>query len=76
MNVRLSEEGLKIVDSRRKRKGWNKQDKRWHTQANTCLTTLKRFQAQDSIRVENFIRLCKALDISDDDWYALVDWSD
>jgi AAA-like domain len=70
-SVRLSDEGRKIADQKRREKGFNRQDVRWYTKAHTTVPTLKRFWAYN-IRLDNFEALCEVIGV---DWQTVVDWS-
>jgi hypothetical protein len=61
--LRASEEGLKIIDMVRRNLGWNKTEDTWCVAALVSTASLKRFWAKIGIRPENFINICKAVEI-------------
>ena len=69
-SLKASEEGLRIVDTARQQKGWNRQDQVWYNQANSCLATLKRFWRREEITRETFILFCGAVGVN---WEKVVD---
>ena len=58
---RASKQGLAIVESKRTRKGWNRQAEAWCQEALVSRATLKRFWQGNSIREEYFIAICQAV---------------
>ena len=69
--LRASEEGLKIVDQVRRRKGWTKtRTATWWDAAYTSQATLRRFWRGMSIQRESFIAICRAVGITD--WQAIT----
>jgi len=66
----LSTAGLKIVDLARRNLGWTKSSDIWCKAALTSKATLKRFWAQQPIRKDTFIEICKAVGI--DNWEDIV----
>ncbi|MEG4577552.1 NB-ARC domain-containing protein [Microcoleus sp. N3A4] len=69
--LRASEEGLKIIDMVRRNLGWNKTEDAWCVAALVSTATLKRFWAKIEIRRENFINICKAVEI--DNWEYIAE---
>ncbi|MEG4812296.1 hypothetical protein QUA82_32695 [Microcoleus sp. F8-D3] len=69
--LRASEEGLKIIDMVRRNLGWNKTEDAWCVAALVSTATLKRFWAKIGIRRENFINICKAVEI--DNWEYIAE---
>lgn len=72
--LRASEEGLKIIDMVRHNFGWNKTEDTWCKAALTSKATLKRFWAQNRIRRETFIDICKAVGINN--WEDIIERND
>jgi hypothetical protein len=72
--LRASEEGLRIVDIARRNPGWNKTGDAWCQAALTSKATLKRFWAQQPIRRETFIDICKAVGIHN--WEDIIERRD
>jgi WD40 repeat protein len=75
--VKLSDEGKILADKARKQAGFtNKQklykDKEDGLPNGLSLGTVKRFWRQESISIDSFIIICKAIKI--DDWCSLIDW--
>jgi len=68
--LRASEEGLKIIDMVRRNLGWNKTEDTWCVAALVSTATLKRFWAKIGIRRENFINICKAVEIENWEYIA------
>ena len=68
--IRASEEGLKIIDMVRRNLGWNKTEDTWCLAALVSTATLKRFWARIGIRRENFINICKAVEIENWEYIA------
>ncbi|MBZ8181033.1 WD40 repeat domain-containing protein [Oscillatoria salina] len=75
-SVRASIQGLKLVERAVKQKGWNKQAPILVQEAQTSVSTLKRFWRGKPIEREVFINICKAVGI--DNWKDVVltckDW--
>jgi NB-ARC domain len=69
--LRASEEGLKIIDMVRRNLGWNKSEDTWCKAALTSKATLRRFWAQNRIRRETFIDICKAVGINN--WEDIIE---
>ena len=69
--LRASEEGLKIIDMVRRNLGWNKTEDTWCVAALVSTATLKRFWSRKGIRRENFINICKAVEI--DNWEYIAE---
>lgn len=81
-SLRASQQGLKIVDQARRKRGWNKDAPAWVDAANELLrdtggsisrSTLLRFWKPQPIWQENFVAICKSVGI--DNWEDLVDES-
>jgi NB-ARC domain len=72
--LRASEEGLKIIDMVRRNLEWNKSEDTWCKAALTSKATLRRFWAQNRIRRETFIDICKAVGINN--WEDIIDRND
>ncbi|WP_341731144.1 NB-ARC domain-containing protein [Microcoleus sp. EPA2] len=72
--LRASEEGLKIIDMVRRNLGWNKTEDTWCRAALTSKATLRRFWAQNRIRRETFIDICKAVGINN--WEDIIERND
>ncbi len=72
--LRASEEGLKIIDMVRRNLGWNKSEDTWCKAALTSKATLRRFWAQNRIRRETFIDICKAVGINN--WEDIIERND
>ncbi|MBW4492710.1 MAG: AAA family ATPase [Oscillatoria princeps RMCB-10] len=68
--LRASEEGLRIVDMVRRNLDWNKTEDAWCLAALVSKATLKRFWARTGIRRENFINICKAVEIENWEYIA------
>ncbi|NES01843.1 MAG: hypothetical protein F6K22_02770 [Okeania sp. SIO2F4] len=71
-SIKLNKEGIKMIDTARKKKGWNKTDWQWYSDADVSESTLKRFIGGKPVSVKNFQSLCKVVGI--EDWHSLVDW--
>ncbi len=69
--LRVSEQGLKLVDQARRKKGWTKIADAWLRAAETSPSTLKRFWRGMPIARENFIAICQALGL--DNWEEIVE---
>ncbi|MEG4912571.1 ATP-binding protein [Microcoleus sp. B7-D4] len=72
--LRASEEGLKIIDMVRRNLGWNKSEDTWCKAALTSKATLRRFWAQNRIRRETFIDICKVVGINN--WEDIIERND
>ncbi|MEG4303241.1 NB-ARC domain-containing protein [Microcoleus sp. D3_18a_C4] len=68
--LRASEEGLKIIDMVRRNLEWNKTEDAWCLAALVSKATLKRFWSRKGIRRENFINICKAVEIENWEYIA------
>jgi hypothetical protein len=68
--LRASEEGLKIIDMVRRNLEWNKSEDSWCLAALISKATLKRFWGRKGIRRENFINICKAVEIENWEYIA------
>jgi GTPase SAR1 family protein len=68
--LRASEEGLKIIDMVRRNLEWNKTEDSWCLAALISKATLKRFWSRKGIRRENFINICKAVEIENWEYIA------
>ncbi|MBT9315679.1 helix-turn-helix domain-containing protein, partial [Leptothoe spongobia] len=64
VSLQASLEGIHIIDSARKVRGWTKTAQSWCDAAQTSPATLKRFWRGESIRRETFILICEALGLS------------
>jgi len=69
--IKLSENGLKIVDQIRLRKGWAKTEKAWYELAYVSKSTLKRFWKPEEIRQELFVKICEVIGIKN--WEELIE---
>jgi hypothetical protein len=74
VSLKASKQGLEIVDIARKKKGWTKRAAAWCQAATVGEAGLKRFWQRIPIEQENFMRICKAVEI--DDWEKIVDDSE
>ena len=72
--LRASAEGLKIIDMVRRNLGGNKTEDTWCKAALTSKATLRRFWAQNRIRCETFIDICKAVGINK--WEDIIERND
>lgn len=71
-SLKASEDGLRMIDQLRKKKGWNKDAPAWCDAANSISpTTLDRFWRRTPIRKENFVAICKAVGM--ENWESIVD---
>ncbi|NEP80742.1 MAG: hypothetical protein F6K39_22765 [Okeania sp. SIO3B3] len=61
-----------MIDTARKKKGWNKIEWQWWSDADVSESTLKRFIRGKPVSVKNFQSLCEAVGI--EKWHSLVDW--
>ncbi|HBW87403.1 MAG TPA: ATP-binding protein [Cyanobacteria bacterium UBA11149] len=68
--LRASEQGLKIVDWARTRKGWNKDEDAWYELALTSKASLKRFWRRRPIERDTFIKICEVVE---QNWEEIVD---
>ncbi|NJO40226.1 MAG: AAA family ATPase [Cyanobacteria bacterium RU_5_0] len=73
VSLRASEQGLKIVDQLRRKKGWSVTAASWCDAARTSVATLKRFRGRLPIQQDAFISICKAVGIKN--WEEIVDKS-
>lgn len=71
-SIKLTKEGITMVDTARKKKGWNKTEWRWWDEAEVSESTLKRFTSGRAISPGNFKNLCEVVGI--EEWQSLVDW--
>ncbi|MGD1713194.1 hypothetical protein [Dapis sp. BLCC M172] len=71
-SIKLNEEGIKMIDTARKKKGWNKIEWQWCYEAYVSESTLKRFISGKPISPKNFQSLCEVVGIKE--WHSLVDW--
>ncbi|NCJ07582.1 hypothetical protein GS597_13905 [Synechococcales cyanobacterium C] len=69
-SLRASEQGLKIVDEARRKRGWNKTAASWCNAAATAEATLKRFWRGLPILRDTFIEICAAVGVTD--WEAIA----
>lgn len=72
--LRASENGLKIVDELRRKKGWSKREKAWYQAVPTSESTLKRFWEQKPIQQEAFVGICTVLGVLN--WEQIIDVSE
>ena len=75
--VKLSDEGKILADKARKQAGFTNKQKLYKDKGDglpngLSLGTVKRFWRQESISIDSFIIICKAIKI--DDWCSLIDW--
>jgi hypothetical protein len=70
-SLRASEEGLKIVDLARKKKGWTKTALTWSDTALVGQTALDKFWARRAIIQENFVSICQAVGV--ENWQDIVE---
>jgi tetratricopeptide (TPR) repeat protein len=68
--ISASEEGLKIINLARERKGWAKAEETWFQSALTSKSTLKRFWLKKRIDQEVFVAICEQVGVKD--WQAIV----
>ncbi len=61
-----------MIDTARKKKGWNKTEEDWWEKAKVSDSTLKRFISGKPISPKNFQSLCEVVGIKE--WHSLVDW--
>ncbi len=71
-SIKLKKEGMTIIDTARKKKGWNKIERKWYWDAEVSESTLKRFISGKPISPKNFQSLCEVVGI--EEWHSLVDW--
>ena len=72
-SLQASEEGLAIVDSARRRKGWTKTvTPAWFEGAHTSTATLKRFWRRQPIARSTFIEICEVVGVA---WEEIVELS-
>ncbi len=71
-SIKLNKEGMEMIDTARKKKGWNKTERQWYWDAYVSESTLKRFISGKPISVKNFQSLCEVVGI--EEWHSLVDW--
>jgi WD40 repeat protein len=58
-----ADKGLQLVDDAREKQGWQRTDKRFLEAAEISRATLNRFYAQQPIKHDNFVAICKAVGI-------------
>ncbi|PSB58219.1 NACHT and WD40 repeat domain-containing protein [Chamaesiphon polymorphus] len=58
-----SDKGLQLIDEGREKQGWHRNDKRFLEAAEISRATLNRFYAQQPIKHDNFVAICKAVGI-------------
>jgi predicted NACHT family NTPase len=74
LTLTASEQGLKIVDDARKKKGWNKSAPLLLEAAgNISRSTSDKFWARQPIKHENFVAICAAVGV---DWQTVVEQED
>ncbi len=71
VSVKVSKEGLQIIDKARKRKGWTATASAWCEAAEVSVSTLKRLRLCKNIRQDYFINICKVVEIQN--WESLID---
>ncbi|MGB7416819.1 MAG: NB-ARC domain-containing protein [Thermosynechococcaceae cyanobacterium] len=69
-SVQASQAGLALVEQARRQKRWNKTAQHWCQSAYTSRSTLNRFWAGQSIRMDAFVAICDAVGV---DWQAVAD---
>lgn len=70
-SLRISDQGLRIVEQARKRRGWNRQSLAWCRAALTSLASLKQFWRRRRIQKDSFIRICEAVGVQN--WQEITD---
>lgn len=70
VSIKVSKQGLQIVDKARKKKGWTATASAWCDAAKISVSTLKRFREGKSIRQDAFIDICEAAGI--ENWQEIV----
>jgi hypothetical protein len=70
VSIKVSKQGLQIVDKARKKKGWTATASAWCDAAKISVSTLKRFREGQSIRQDALINICKAVGI--ENWQEIV----
>lgn len=71
MGIKVSQEGLRLVDQSRVRKGFtNKYGEDWARLAFTTPSTLKRFWQRKAIQPSAFMAICRAVDC---DWHDIAE---
>jgi WD40 repeat protein/DNA-binding Xre family transcriptional regulator len=74
LTLTASEAGLEIVDRARKKKGWNKTAESFLTAAGgISRSSLDKFWARKPITHENFVAICKAVEV---EWQTVVEQED
>ncbi len=58
-----SDKGLQLIDNAREKQGWNRSDRRLLEAAEISRATLNRFYAQQPIKHDNFVAICRAVGI-------------
>ncbi|MEM9219156.1 MAG: AAA-like domain-containing protein [Cyanobacteria bacterium P01_F01_bin.150] len=71
MSVKASEQGLEIVDSLRRKKGWSKSAVIWANSAMVAQSTLKRFWRKEAIKEKSFKAICQAVGVRK--WQGIAD---
>lgn len=71
--LRVSQQGLKLIDQARRRKRWNKTAEAWCHESYISRATLSRFWAGKAIRRDTFMAICKAVNVH---WEEVADWGD
>ena len=72
MGIKLSSQGIELIDLARKQRGWTKADSHWVAAAHTSEPTLRRFWRRVPISMETFQEICAAIDI---DWQQVAEQS-
>jgi hypothetical protein len=62
-SLTASDKGLQLVNDAREKQGWNRADRRLLETAKISRATLNRFYAQQPIKHDNFVAICKAVGI-------------
>lgn len=70
VTISASEEGLKIIDRARRKKGWTKYEKAWFQMATTSEATLKRFWAEKPVSQKTFALICEQVGV--ENWQSIV----
>ncbi|NES24811.1 MAG: ATP-binding protein, partial [Symploca sp. SIO3E6] len=70
VTLKASQEGLNLVDSARRRKGWRATASIWCDTAGTSVATLKRFRQGKAIQQDAFMGICQAVGVN---WEEIID---
>lgn len=71
--LKASEDGLKIVDEARRKKGWQKNSLKWIEEGKTSEATIKRFWRKLAIDRFTFIAICQAVGVN---WKEVAELSE